>query len=161
MRIDKANIPEFIQPLSFLENSQAIIFPFKTDKLKLDDSYNSWVRLRNVANHSYRMSVRPFKTCWFLTLLTTIFYVISVSYSYDFLNYWFLNKVQSYKRRYKQVLKMLVCPKHYRVCIQYCNKLSYNFLSTSNFFLLFQFWPSTGFNVRLSYLFRDSLLWIF
>ena len=38
MRIDKANIPEFIQPLSFLENSQATIFPFKTDKLKLDDS---------------------------------------------------------------------------------------------------------------------------
>ena len=38
MRIDKANIPELIQPLSFLENSQAIIFSFKTDKLNLNDS---------------------------------------------------------------------------------------------------------------------------
>ena len=102
------------------------------------------------------MSVIPLLTCWFLTLLTTNFYVLKLSDCSDFWNTdSFNNKIQ-----YNQVTKCKYVFRQYPVFKQLFNKFTYNLQLLWIYIVIILFWHSTSVNVYMSSRFRASLLWI-
>ena len=107
------------------------------------------------------MSVRPFITCRFLTFLTMIFHVMLLSYLSNF------EMLIPRTIKCNIISEASLSPKNVSISLNsilYLCNFATNILTIclylNIYILLSQFWHSTSINVRLSYRFRASLLWM-